>query len=215
MRCNTSLYRSTSAGARVEGGRGGGGEGKKDRRATSDEKMSIQGRNLSDSPIFAEYFDALEADDDLSTVTGLPRFSTVTSGIANVTSPVIPQSSGQDSLLENLIIPLYGTIFFLSIVGNSLVLITLARNKRMRTVTNVYLLNLVSPCILDFRCTAEESELSSTNNGRHITRLAWGILQKVINNNNIYGQWEAIDLQSHLFCSSNTKSLLIDQFREF
>jgi hypothetical protein len=32
----------------------------------------------------------------------------------------------------------------LAIVGNSLVLITLAQNKRMRTVTNVYLLNLVS-----------------------------------------------------------------------
>ncbi|TGZ52850.1 Cholecystokinin receptor type A [Temnothorax longispinosus] len=101
--------------------------------------MSIQGRNLSDNA--AEYLDALEADDDSSIVTGLPGFSTVTSEIANVTS-VIPQSSGQDSLLENLIIPLYGTIFFLSIVGNSLVLITLARNKRMRTVTNVYLLNL-------------------------------------------------------------------------
>lgn len=110
--------------------------------------MSIQGRNLSDNPVSTEYFDALEANDDSSIITGLPRFSTVTSGIANVTSPVILQSSGQDSLLENLIIPLYGTIFFLSIVGNSLVLITLARNKRMRTVTNVYLLNLVSLCIL-------------------------------------------------------------------
>ncbi|XP_071631806.1 cholecystokinin receptor type A isoform X1 [Temnothorax longispinosus] len=112
--------------------------------------MSIQGRNLSDNA--AEYLDALEADDDSSIVTGLPGFSTVTSEIANVTS-VIPQSSGQDSLLENLIIPLYGTIFFLSIVGNSLVLITLARNKRMRTVTNVYLLNLaVSDLLLGVFC---------------------------------------------------------------
>lgn len=111
--------------------------------------MSIQKRNLSDNPVSTEYFGALEVDDDSSiTVTGFPRFSTITSGIANVTSPVIPQSSGQDSLLENLIIPLYGIIFFLSIVGNFLVLITLARNKRMRTVTNVYLLNLVSLCIL-------------------------------------------------------------------
>lgn len=111
--------------------------------------MSIQGRNLSDNPVSTKYFGALEADNDLSiTVTGFTRFSTVTSEIANVTSPIIPQSSGQDSLLENLIIPLYGIIFFLSIVGNSLVLITLARNKRMRTVTNVYLLNLVSLCIL-------------------------------------------------------------------
>ncbi|KAL6267716.1 hypothetical protein P5V15_000787 [Pogonomyrmex californicus] len=112
--------------------------------------MSIQGRNLSDNPVSTEYFGALEADDDSSIV---PRFSTITSGIANVTSPVIPQSSGQDSLLENVIIPLYGIIFFLSIVGNSLVLITLARNKRMRTVTNVYLLNLaVSDLLLGVFC---------------------------------------------------------------
>jgi len=114
--------------------------------------MSIQRRNLSDNPVSTEYFGALEAHDDSSIVTGLPRFSIVTSEIANVTFPVILQSSGQNSLLENLIIPLYGTIFFLSIVGNSLVLITLARNKRMRTVTNVYLLNLVSHCTLLDSC---------------------------------------------------------------
>ncbi|GLH05745.1 Uncharacterized protein GBIM_11315 [Gryllus bimaculatus] len=44
---------------------------------------------------------------------------------------------------SNLIIPLYVIIFVLAIVGNSLVLATLAQNKRMRTVTNVYLLNLI------------------------------------------------------------------------
>lgn len=48
---------------------------------------------------------------------------------------------------SQLIIPLYVIIFVLSIVGNSLVLVTLVRNKRMRTVTNVYLLNLVSSTI--------------------------------------------------------------------
>lgn len=115
-------------------------------------KMSVEEHNLSDNLVSTEYFGVLMTDDGSPIVTDLPRFSTVTSEIANVTLPVISQSSSQDSLLENLIIPLYGTIFFLSIVGNSLVLITLARNKRMRTVTNVYLLNLVSPCctLLDF-----------------------------------------------------------------
>ncbi|XP_072753998.1 cholecystokinin receptor type A isoform X3 [Anoplolepis gracilipes] len=115
--------------------------------------MSIQERNLSDNLVSTEYFGVLVVDDGSTIVTDLPRFSTITSEIANVTSPVISQSSGQDSLLENLIIPLYGTIFFLSIVGNSLVLITLARNKRMRTVTNVYLLNLaVSDLLLGVFC---------------------------------------------------------------
>ncbi|EZA56385.1 Cholecystokinin receptor [Ooceraea biroi] len=116
--------------------------------------MSIQGHNLSNNPVTTEYFGASRTDDDdLLIITELPQFSTVTSGIANVTSPVIRQSSGQASILENLIIPLYGTIFFLSIVGNSLVLITLARNKRMRTVTNVYLLNLaISDLLLGVFC---------------------------------------------------------------
>ncbi|XP_070152239.1 cholecystokinin receptor type A isoform X1 [Polyergus mexicanus] len=126
----------------------------KDRRANErDKKMSIQERNLSDNLVSTEYFGVLAVDDGSPIVTDFPRFSTVTSEIANVTTPVISRSSVQDSLLENLIIPLYGTIFFLSIVGNSLVLITLARNKRMRTVTNVYLLNLaVSDLLLGVFC---------------------------------------------------------------
>lgn len=56
---------------------------------------------------------------------------------------IVPKSTS--SVFESgLIIPLYVAIFILSVVGNSLVAITLAQNKRMRTVTNVYLLNLVS-----------------------------------------------------------------------
>jgi hypothetical protein len=49
-----------------------------------------------------------------------------------------------DVFQNNVIVPLYLVIFLLSVVGNSLVILTLAQNKRMRTVTNVYLLNLVS-----------------------------------------------------------------------
>ncbi|XP_043483264.1 cholecystokinin receptor type A-like [Leptopilina heterotoma] len=84
-----------------------------------------------------------------------PRFSTVTStDLSNVNlSSSTATLSGNGNLLENLIVPLYATIFLLSVVGNSLVLITLARNKRMRTVTNVYLLNLaVSDLLLGVFC---------------------------------------------------------------
>ena len=49
---------------------------------------------------------------------------------------------------KNVIIPLYALIFILSIVGNLLVIVTLIRNRRMRTVTNVFLLNLVSTAII-------------------------------------------------------------------
>ena len=39
-------------------------------------------------------------------------------------------------------IPLYSLIFILAVIGNLLVIVTLIQNKRMRTVTNVFLLNL-------------------------------------------------------------------------
>uniref|UniRef100_A0A182PI32 G-protein coupled receptors family 1 profile domain-containing protein n=1 Tax=Anopheles epiroticus TaxID=199890 RepID=A0A182PI32_9DIPT len=61
---------------------------------------------------------------------------------------------GSDSTFQNhLIIPLYAIIFLLSVVGNLLVILTLAQNKRMRTVTNVYLLNLaISDLLLGVFC---------------------------------------------------------------
>ncbi|XP_063923366.1 cholecystokinin receptor type A-like [Zophobas morio] len=63
-------------------------------------------------------------------------------------------SSASGGVFESqLIIPLYVIIFVLSIVGNTLVLVTLVRNKRMRTVTNVYLLNLaISDLLLGVFC---------------------------------------------------------------
>ena len=48
---------------------------------------------------------------------------------------------------------LYTIIFVLSVVGNSLVITTLAQNRRMRTVTNVFLMNLaVSDLLLAVFC---------------------------------------------------------------
>lgn len=60
-------------------------------------------------------------------------------------STVITQQQQSSNVFESkIIVPLYLVIFLLSVIGNFSVLITLSRNKRMRTVTNVYLLNLVS-----------------------------------------------------------------------
>lgn len=62
-----------------------------------------------------------------------------------VRSIVLNGTAASEGVFESkLIIPLYVIIFLLAVIGNSLVLITLVQNKRMRTVTNVYLLNLVS-----------------------------------------------------------------------
>lgn len=45
-------------------------------------------------------------------------------------------------------IPLYATILLLAVVGNALVVATLVQNRRMRTITNVFLLNLAVSDIL-------------------------------------------------------------------
>ncbi|KAH9490375.1 hypothetical protein Btru_033753 [Bulinus truncatus] len=50
-------------------------------------------------------------------------------------------------------IPLYVIIFLLSVVGNILVIVTVVQNKKMRSVTNVFLLNLsVSDLLLAVFC---------------------------------------------------------------
>lgn len=51
------------------------------------------------------------------------------------------------------IIPFYIVIFLLSVIGNSLVILTLVQSRRMRTVTNLFLLNLaVSDLFLGVFC---------------------------------------------------------------
>lgn len=50
-------------------------------------------------------------------------------------------------------IPLYATILLLAVIGNGLVILTLVQNRRMRTITNVFLLNLaVSDILLGVLC---------------------------------------------------------------
>ncbi|XP_021913919.1 gastrin/cholecystokinin type B receptor-like isoform X3 [Zootermopsis nevadensis] len=74
-------------------------------------------------------------------------------GITNISNVSVGGSNRVSVFESDLIIPLYVVIFVLSIVGNSLVLVTLAQNKRMRTVTNVYLLNLaVADLLLGVFC---------------------------------------------------------------
>ncbi|XP_059161232.1 cholecystokinin receptor-like [Physella acuta] len=82
-------------------------------------------------------------------VSFLEDMSNVTSGanVSNLTAPV-----GRD-LSVAFQIPMYVIIFTLSIVGNVLVIVTVLQNKKMRSVTNVFLLNLsVSDLLLAAFC---------------------------------------------------------------
>lgn len=64
---------------------------------------------------------------------------------ATTPAPVLkPHITTPTTGISELIVPMYVAIFLLAVVGNALVVVTLVQNKRMRTVTNVYLLNLVS-----------------------------------------------------------------------
>ena len=68
-------------------------------------------------------------------------------GWADMFSTAVPAGSaaaGSGGFGAEVMIPLYSVIFVLSVVGNILVIVTLTQNRRMRSVTNVFLLNLVS-----------------------------------------------------------------------
>ncbi|XP_059486980.1 cholecystokinin receptor-like [Neocloeon triangulifer] len=66
------------------------------------------------------------------------NFSSMVTHVNN-TSAAVKKAADFET---ELIVPLYAIIFILSVVGNLLVLVTLMQNRRMRTVTNVFLLNL-------------------------------------------------------------------------
>ncbi|XP_014669110.1 PREDICTED: cholecystokinin receptor-like [Priapulus caudatus] len=91
------------------------------------------------------------------TISHLSSFESTTAG--NATEPSSTSSSAAWALRSSVDldiavrITLYALIFVLSVVGNVLVIVTLVQNKRMRTVTNVFLLNLsVSDLLLSLLC---------------------------------------------------------------
>ena len=68
------------------------------------------------------------------------------SGIPNVSrqnyvQKCVAHYNSRSDVSTWLIAP-YAAIFLLSVIGNTLVILTLIRHKKMRTITNMYLLNL-------------------------------------------------------------------------
>lgn len=94
-----------------------------------------------------QYFPTNSAVIVVSTVTTTTTTTVATTIQAAATSWTEWLASGR------LQIPLYATILLLAIVGNALVIMTLVQNRRMRTITNVFLLNLaVSDILLGVFC---------------------------------------------------------------
>lgn len=83
-----------------------------------------------------------------------PTEENVTKAYRNLSSLINQQQ--QQSWIHNImarVFPLYLIIFLLAVVGNVLVILTLVHNKRMRTVTNLFLLNLaISDLLLGIFC---------------------------------------------------------------
>lgn len=90
------------------------------------------------------------------TVNDSTTSSTPASTVASVISTTIATSSSSLSswlTTSRIQIILYITILLLAIIGNALVILTLIQNRRMRTITNVFLLNLaVSDILLGVLC---------------------------------------------------------------
>lgn len=107
-------------------------------------------------------------DDMTATFSGPEKFSTIsrkimdTSSLSNISKTVamslnksiknLPTTSSSiDS--GSWIIFMYSVIFLLAVIGNLLVIMTLIQSRRMRTITNLFLLNLaVSDLFLGVFC---------------------------------------------------------------
>ena len=101
---------------------------------------------ISNASIVAFYDD----DDDYGGSNFYTATTTIGSDSASMSSS---SSSSHRSLSGEVRIGLYAVIFLLALSGNSLVIVTLVQNKRMRTITNVFLLNLsISDLLLAVFC---------------------------------------------------------------
>ncbi|KAG5684677.1 hypothetical protein PVAND_013894 [Polypedilum vanderplanki] len=91
----------------------------------------------------------------ITPVTFLVDNTTINFNLSIFTNANQQQTQHQQSwiTMASRVIPLYSLIFLLAVIGNALVIMTLVQNKRMRTVTNLFLLNLaISDLLLSMFC---------------------------------------------------------------
>lgn len=109
-----------------------------------DDNNNNNNNNFSTNNYFEDQFNIIT---NTTTINSEIFFNTSSSN--NIASkPVIIEWDSIKWLLT-----MYSIIFLLATLGNSLVILTLVQNKRMRTITNVYLLNLaISDLFLGVFC---------------------------------------------------------------
>ncbi|KAF9815184.1 hypothetical protein SFRURICE_006748 [Spodoptera frugiperda] len=94
--------------------------------------------------------------------------STIATFVAVRNTSIVASKVASNAYEWRFILPPYILIFMLSISGNCLVIATLASNRRMRTITNVYLLNLYLFSILiaaSIACLVGRVSASATEQG--------------------------------------------------
>ncbi|KAH8356596.1 hypothetical protein KR200_008860 [Drosophila serrata] len=124
---------------------------------------SISPLSASNSTTFgetdADYFATQRLENDLVTEVTTVAFATSTDyGFGDVSpSPASSSSSSSSGTggtgMPVWLIPSYSVILLFAVLGNLLVISTLVQNRRMRTITNVFLLNLaISDMLLGVLC---------------------------------------------------------------
>ncbi|XP_027055025.1 gastrin/cholecystokinin type B receptor-like [Pocillopora damicornis] len=67
-----------------------------------------------------------------------------TSNETSIDVNISEETSGESSAIKGIKLSLYAIIFLISVIGNTLVCVVIARRRRMRTVTNFFVLNLAA-----------------------------------------------------------------------
>ncbi|CAL8116058.1 unnamed protein product [Orchesella dallaii] len=120
-----------------------------------DDTKTIQSGPYSGASAYISTSTSATIDVDISSIMSSSLTENNMTNVSTALTTASTTSSNAQSTFpgRNVIIPLYTLIFILSFVGNLMVILTLARNRRMRTVTNVLLLNLaISDLLLGVFC---------------------------------------------------------------
>lgn len=88
-----------------------------------------------------------------SVATTLATLATLSTATSRGSTPSNRSVSRVSADVPIWVIPCYSIILLCAVVGNLLVVLTLVQNRRMRTITNVFLLNLaISDILLGVLC---------------------------------------------------------------